>query len=87
MNFLIDEWIRIKNKLPPHDGTEFLGYDPNKDSGKIYVLVFEPAVTYHGKGFERCSREECYRESSGERYFKWEPTHWMPLPESPSERK
>ena len=29
--------------------------------------------------------EEHYLEASGEGYFRWNPTHWMPLPTKPKE--
>lgn len=66
------EWISIQEKLPPQDGTTFLGFDPNaEDLGRIYVLIYDiPGV---------------YLEASGERYSTWKPTHWMPLPEAPNE--
>lgn len=82
---IIMEWISIKDNLPPHDGTPFLGYDPTtEDIGKIYVLIYVPEKKYTGE-FEKLSSEECYMEASGEGYFTWKPTHWMPLPEPPKE--
>lgn len=67
------EWINVKDRLPPKDGSAFLGYDPTKfELDKIYVLKYVPD-------------NERYEETGGECYFPWEPTHWMPLPEAPKE--
>jgi len=78
------EWISLKDKLPPQDGTSFLGYDPDADDpGKIYVLIYVPEKKYPPGEFERLSYDAHYLEASGEGYFKWEPTHWMPLPSIP----
>lgn len=77
-------WISIKDKLPPQDGTPFIGYDPDADDlGKIYVLIYIPAKKYPCGEFFKLSHEGYYRESAGEYYFTWNPTHWMELPESP----
>ena len=72
------DWIDIKDKSPPQDGTPFLGYDPNSQFEKatIYVLVYSPATNYSDEG---------YLEAGGECYFKWEITHWMPLPKPPEQ--
>ncbi len=77
------EWVSVKDKVPPQDGRSFLGFDPENNE-KIYVLVWDPPIKYTGE-LERCSREGCYREASGECYFHWIPTHWMPLPSPPKE--
>lgn len=69
------KWINVKDRIPPQDGTPFLGYDP-KDDEKIYVLIYARATNYS---------DECYREAAGECYFTWNPTHWMPLPEPPKD--
>jgi hypothetical protein len=74
------EWISIKEKEPPKDGTPFLCYDPNQENNfpkaSIYVVCFEEETTYSKAG---------YIEAGGECYFFWDPTHWMPLPEPPGE--
>jgi len=76
----------MKEKEPPKDGTPFLGYDPNAEEfGKIYVLIYVPEKKYPPGEFEKLSHGEYFQESSGECYFTWEPTHWMPLPEPPKE--
>lgn len=73
-----------KDKLPPKDGNPFLGFDPSKDDeGKIYVLIFVKGRKYPPGEFEKLSREDHYIEASGEGYFTWETTHWMPLPDFP----
>ncbi len=80
----MSEWIKVVDRLPPQDGTPFLGYDPKKDpEGKIYVLIFVNGKKYPPGEFQKLSYEDHYLEASGEGYFMWEPTHWMPLPESP----
>lgn len=80
------EWISVKDRLPPQDGSPFLGYDAEKeDTGKIYVLIYVPAKKYPPGEFEKLSYEEHYLEASGEGYFTWNPTHWMPLPQPPKE--
>ena len=77
-------WIDIKDKLPPQNGTPFLGYDPSaEDAGKIYVLIYAPGKKFPTGSFEYLSYKERYLEASGEGYFTWNPTHWMPLPSPP----
>ncbi len=77
------QWISVKEQEPPKDGTPFLGYDPSKeDEGKIYVLIFIPEKTLFYN--DQLIREH-YLEASGEGYFVWEPTYWMPLPEPPKD--
>lgn len=79
------DWISVKDKEPPKDGTPFLGYDHDaEDYGKIYVLIYVPALEFSGE-FSGLNRKECYQEASGEGYFTWNPTHWMPLPEPPKD--
>lgn len=72
------QWISVEDKEPPKDGTPFLCYDPNiSDSfpcAKIYVVQWVGPCIYNEGGF---------REAGGECYFRWEPTHWMPLPNPP----
>jgi hypothetical protein len=82
----MSEWIGVKEILPPQDGTPFIGYDPNADEpGKIYVLIYVPEKIYPPGEFFRLSHQSYYQEASGEGYFKWNPTHWMPLPEPPND--
>jgi hypothetical protein len=77
-------WIKVEDQEPPKDGSPFLCYDPNADEfGKIYVVLYDPGFIYTDPEFERCSRKHCYREASGECYFTWNPTYWMPLPKPP----
>ena len=72
--------------MPPQDGNPFIGYDPNaSDLGKIYVLIYEPEKKYPPGEFFKFSHECYYLEASGEGYFRWNPTHWMPLPPPPKE--
>ncbi len=80
------EWISVKDISPPHDGSPFLAFDPEKeDDGKIYVLIYVKEFIYPPGEFQRLSRKACYQEASGECYFTWNPTHWMPLPSPPKE--
>jgi hypothetical protein len=80
------EWIKCSEREPPKDGTPFLGFDPLiEDLGKIYVLIYVPEKKYPLGEFFKLSNEGCYEEASGECYFKWNPTHWMQLPEFPKE--
>lgn len=71
-------WINIKDKQPPRDGTPFLCFDPSQEDNfplaKIYVVRFE-------KDYAQSS--EHYTEAGGEEYFQWKPTYWMPLPDLP----
>lgn len=77
------EWINLKETLPPQDGTPFLGFDNNvENEEKIYVLVFEPARR-NSRISKDSITEEFYREAGGDRYFIYQPTHWMPLPAPP----
>lgn len=81
----IMQWINIKDKLPPHDGKPFLGFDPlQEEIGRIYVLIYVPEFKYPEGNYSLLSHEAYYQEASGEGYFKWEPTHWMPLPNPPT---
>ena len=78
------EWISVRDKEPPKDGSPFLGYDPDaEDLGKTYVLIYIPEKKYPPGEFFKLSHDAYYREASGEEYFEWKPTHWMPLPEPP----
>lgn len=79
------KWISVKEKLPPHDGSAFLGFDPDKEEGeKIYVLIYIPEKKYSKALYGRFwIQEEYYQEASGEGYFTWKITHWMPLPSPP----
>jgi len=68
-------WISVKDKLPPQDGTQFLGFDPMHSEAKIYVLVYIPEKKYPHGEFFKLSHEAYYQEAAGEGYFQWEPTH------------
>lgn len=69
------EWVCVKDKLPPRDGTPFLCFDPwQAPLAKIYVVRFEENYAQSA---------EHYKEAGGEEYFQWKPTHWMPLPSLP----
>ncbi len=74
------EWISIKDKEPPKDGSPFLCYDPKqKDNfpyACVYVVRFEEETSYSRAG---------YIEAGGECYFQWEPIYWMPLPDKPKD--
>lgn len=75
------EWISVEKKEPPKDGTPFLCYDPdqidNFPNALIYVVHFEKETHFSRAG---------YIETGGECYFKWTPTHWMPLPKPPKDQ-
>lgn len=66
-----NQWFSIETA--PKDGTQILGYDPNHEEAKIYILRWE----------SHCGYPACWFEASGEVYFTWSPTHWMPLPKPP----
>ena len=68
----------------PKDGSSFLCYDPNHSEEKIYVVKYRPAQVSYGI-WSNCSYPESFTEASGEEYFIWKPTHWMPLPQPPTE--
>lgn len=74
------EWVSVKDKQPPKDGTPFLCYDPKQTESwpkaKIYVVCFEEETNLRDGG---------YVEAGGECYFTWNPTHWMPLPKTPKD--
>ncbi len=78
------EWISFKDQEPPKDGSHILCYDPTHDEAKIYVVKYIP-------GYKPFYSQEMFNgkweEAAGEGYFEWNPTHWMPLPEEPSEPK
>jgi len=80
------KWISVKDQVPPQDGSPFLGYDASKENnGKIYVLVFVKEKLYPPGAFEKLSYDDHYLEASGESYFRWEPSHWMQLPQPPGD--
>ncbi len=72
------KWISVEEKEPPKDGTPFLCFDPQQAKnfvhGCIYVVRFEEETNHSKAGYVECG---------GECYFKWTPTHWMPLPKPP----
>lgn len=71
------DWISIKVKTPPRDGSPFLAYCPDQDDvSKIYVLIYKPATSW---------RKEGYIEAGGECWFNFVPTHWMTLPTPPKD--
>lgn len=77
------KWISVNEQSPPKDGTPFLCYDPSQLQGS-----FSEASIYVVKWEDPCGlREGGYRETGGECYFLWNPTHWMPLPCAPSIEK
>lgn len=79
-------WIKCSDIKPPKDGSAFLGYDDSKEElGKIYVLVYIPEKKYPAGEFFKLSRDACYQEASGEGYFTWNPSHWMPAPKPPKD--
>jgi hypothetical protein len=76
---LFPDWQPIATA--PKNGTSFIGYDPTHEEAQIYILKYLPEC----KSFYfSCSYPEGYIEASGEGYFRWNPTHWMPLPSAPT---
>jgi len=73
-----NDWVKVEDQEPPKDGKPFLCYDPKQEDNfpdaKIYVVKWEEETKYSSSGYIECG---------GECYFKWDPTHWMPLPEVP----
>jgi hypothetical protein len=76
------EWISVEERLPPQDGSPFLCFDPNQRknfvNACIYVVHYEEETEYQEAG---------YIEVGGECYFRWSPTHWMELPQPPTDNK
>lgn len=72
----MNEWISIKDGLPP-DSRDVLGYsEENTDSrSNFYILSYFNGV------WEVLN--DTYPYSSD--YIAFEPTHWMPLPKVPNE--
>lgn len=62
----------------PRDGTAILVYEPDQELADetVYVCRWAPR-----KGTK--DQTPAWVEASGEGYFVWQPTHWMPLPEPP----
>jgi len=75
------EWISVKDRLPEYD-EQVICFDPNHAEAKIYVVRLQKENSYE---IDVCKLggPECWVESSGESYFTWKPTHWMPLPLKP----
>lgn len=69
------QWQPIETA--PKDGTAVLIYQPKE---KIGSLVLEDViyVCYYND-------EGKWEEADGEMYSTFNPTHWMPLPETPKE--
>src|ERR1700688_3508091 len=74
----MSDWSPIETA--PKDGTPILCYDPFKPKDeRIYVVIFVKGCDYHIDGCH-IVRKCAWQEASGEGYFTWNPTHWMPLP-------
>lgn len=66
------KWNKIDSA--PRDGSPILGFDPDHNESKIYVLVWGDR-----------NEEGGWKEASGDNWYTWNPTHWMPLPIPPKE--
>ena len=75
------KWIKVEDRLPEFD-QQVLCFDPNHSEAKIYVVKLEKENFYKLDNCE-LGHPTQFIEASGESYFKWKPTHWMPLPEKP----
>ena len=76
------KWISLKEQMPPKDGSHFLCYDPTHEEAKIYVVRYIPPFKpFYGNEMI----EQKWEEAAGEGYCRWEPTHWMHLPEAPED--
>lgn len=80
------EWINVNEQPPPKDGKSFLCFDPEKSGVEIYVVKYETIcikLDAHGNCLQK---KLICKESGGEEYYTWDPTHWMPLPSPPSKK-
>jgi hypothetical protein len=74
----MSEWISVKDKLPPQD-VNVLVYDQVSHLVGISSLTFEMGDAEHGDNKLYCVWEG-YLGYKGD-----EPTHWMLIPEEPTE--
>jgi hypothetical protein len=72
-----DEWQPIETA--PKDGMPVLGYA----DGDMATVVWRMSATYG----ERAGTWALVTSGSFAEDDRWWPTHWMPLPEAPEERK
>ncbi len=75
------QWISIKDRLPEFN-QQVLCFDPNHSEAKIYVVELEKENFYEMNNC-KLGHPQHWIECSGEHYFTWSPTHWMPLPNAP----
>jgi len=84
------EWLPIDSA--PHDGGHILGYSPDSEYGirETYMGRYRPgSIGYdhwkRGIGYETIGWQ-WYEPFAGAEYT-WKPTHWMPLPAPPTDRR
>jgi hypothetical protein len=75
------KWIKVVDRLPEFN-QQVLCFDPDHSEAKIYVVKLEKEDFYQ---VDKCKlgHPQQWIEASGESYFTWKPTHWMPLPNPP----
>lgn len=81
------EWQPIETA--PKDGTHFLGYSPKECFAWSHIKeTWMDKYAEGSQGYDKWlsgliprNVGWMYIENNGS--FHWEPTHWMPLPESP----
>ena len=68
----------------PTDGTEILVY--RKDAG-VFMASFIPSAGDDGEFGPQMNGEECWFDNYGDDLTGDLPTHWMPLPDPPKDKR
>jgi len=76
----MSEWKDIKDA--PRDGTRLLGYYSTYDGMKIDVLYWDCDYSWDEDEAKSCGWTDGSFDRD-DRYFFYEPTHFMPLPQPP----